>query len=417
MPDAIRSPASGRAAGAPSLRSDSALPGVVVVPGGGALLGLLRDGSPRTRSELVALTGLARSTIASRVDVLLGSGLLAPVGPAASTGGRPPARFAFNPSSRVVLAVDLGATTARVGLTDLAANVLSELHEDIDIAHGPHAVLDWVGERGRELLEAEGREPAELAGVGVGLPGPVEHATGRPVRPPIMPGWDGFDVAGYLREAFGVLTIADNDVNVMALGEQAATWPDVRDLVFVKVSTGIGAGIISDGALRRGAEGAAGDLGHIQVRGAVDVLCGCGNTGCLEAVASGGALVARLRASGTRVETSRDVATLARNGNVEAGHLLREAGQRTGEVLADVVSLLNPSVIVIGGSLAEEHLLAGIREVVYRRPLPLATQNLRIVPGAAGERTGIIGAAVMVIDRVLAPDEVDRFIDGYIVLP
>lgn len=398
-----------RDAGAP--HSTDGAPGQGT-PGAGSLLRLLRDGVPRTRSEIAGITGLARSTVAQRVDALLTSELIGPVSDGASTGGRPPARFAFNPRSRVALAADLGATHARLAVTDLAGTALAETRKDLDIALGPVAVLDWVHETGVDLLAEAGRSMEELVGVGVGLPGPVEHATGRPTHPPIMPGWDGFDVIGHLEAAFGRVTVVDNDVNVMALGEQFITWPDVDDLVLIKVSTGIGAGIISDGALRRGAQGAAGDLGHIQVSNADHALCRCGNTGCLEAVASGAAMVAQLQQTGIDVHTSRDVAEMARSGSVEVIQMLRESGRRIGEVLANVVSLLNPAVIVVGGSLADagEHLLAGVREVVYRRSLPLATQHLRIVPGNRGEHAGVIGAAVMVIEHALSPGEVDRHV-------
>ena len=392
------------------LRPIQATAPVASAPGAGALLTLLRDGVPRTRSEIAKITGLARSTVTHRMEALLARELICPVGEATSTGGRPPTRFAFSPRSRVVLAADLGATSARIGVADLAGTVLGELREDLDIAAGPLHVLDWVCDRGDRLLPAAGHSAESLVGVGVGLPGPVEYATGRPISPPIMPGWDGYDVVGHLQDAFGCIAVVDNDVNVMALGEQFMTWPDVGHLVFVKVSTGIGSGIISDGALRRGAQGAAGDLGHINLPDADSVLCRCGNAGCLEAVVGGAALVTRLRAAGIAVDTSRDVALLARSGSVEVIPMLRESGRRIGEVLADVVSLLNPSVIVIGGSLAGEHLLAGVREVVYRRPLPLATQNLRIVLGTAGEQAGVVGAAVMVIEHVLSPGEVDRYL-------
>jgi predicted NBD/HSP70 family sugar kinase len=227
-----------------------------------------------------------------------------------------------------------------------------------------------------------------------------------------MPGWDGFDVPGRLTAELGAPTLVDNDVNVMALGEHFAHWPGTAHLMLVKVATGIGSGIISDGELRRGAQGAAGDLGHVAVPGGGDVPCRCGNTGCLEAIASGAALAAALRARGHATATSRDVVALARGGSVEAVQLVRAAGRDIGEVLSTAVSLLNPSVIVIGGALAAagEHLLAGVREVVYRRSLPLATQHLRIVPSRSGERAGVIGAAVMVVERVLSPAQVDDLV-------
>jgi predicted NBD/HSP70 family sugar kinase len=382
------------------------------VDGAGALLQLLRDGTPRTRSELAAATGLGRSTVAQRVDALLACSLIGAAGEATSSGGRPPTQFAFNPAARVVLAVDVGATHVRLAVTDLAATVLANEHVDLDIALGPDSVLRWVVDHGRKLLDKAGRDVADLAGVGVGLPGPVEFATGRPTNPPIMPGWDGFDVPGFVAQELGCLAVVDNDVNVMALGEHFIDFRDVRHLMFVKVATGIGSGIISDGALRRGAQGAAGDLGHIHVPRDVDAVCRCGNVGCLEAVASGAAVAHRLRDAGVDAASSRDVVALVRGGSVLATQLVREAGRTIGEVLASAVSMLNPSVIVIGGSLAAagDPLLAGVREVVYRRSLPLATAHLRIVQSSAGDLAGVVGAAVLAIDEALAPDAVDHYV-------
>jgi predicted NBD/HSP70 family sugar kinase len=381
-------------------------------PGAGQLLRLLRDGRPRTRAELAHSTRLARSTVTQRIDLLLASGLVRHAGEGVSTGGRPPTRVAFNPAARVVIGADIGATHARLAVTDLAGGVLAESGHALDIAAGPDAVLPAVVASVRDLLERSGRGLHEVLGVGVGLPGPVEHSTGRPINPPIMPGWDGFDVPGYLTEALGTATLVDNDVNVMALGEHFSHWRDADHLVLVKVATGIGSGIISDGELRRGAQGAAGDLGHIQVPGGADVPCRCGNTGCLEALASGAAVAGRLRELGLDAASSADVVRLVRGGSVPAVQLLREAGRDIGEVLATVVSLLNPSVIVLGGALSQagEHLLAGVREVVYRRSLPLATRHLRIVESRTGERAGVIGAAVLVLEHALAPEQVDRLL-------
>lgn len=378
----------------------------------GGLFQLLRDGLPRTRADLALLTGQARSTVAARVDLLLASGLVAPAGEASSTGGRPPATFAFSPSARILLAVDLGATHARLAVTDLASTVLAEHHEALAIADGPDAVLDRVAAIGTKLVEQAGRTMGELAAVGVGLPGPVEHSTGRPTNPPIMPGWDDADVPGMVRHLLGAPVLVDNDVNIMALGEHWAEFPDVDHLLFVKVATGIGAGVISDGQIRRGAQGAAGDLGHIAVPGGKALLCRCGNTGCLEALASGRAVAVALSEEGIPATSSADVVALVRSGNVAASHAVREAGRTIGGVLAACVSMLNPSVIVIGGNLAEagESLLAGIREVVYRRSLPLATQHLRIVASRTKGRAGIFGASAMAADHVLSPAAIEALI-------
>lgn len=379
------------------------------IPGAGDIFQILRDGHARTKAELASLTGLARSTVSTRVDALLATGLLAPAGEAASTGGRPPARIAFNPRAGLILAVDLGATHATVAVVDLAGHILSSRTHPQDIADGPEPVLDAVIAEGAALLEATERGLDRLLGIGIGVPGPVEHSTGRPTNPPIMPGWDRFDIPTHVQRRFDVPVLVDNDVNVLALGEQAVSWPAVDDLVFVKVSTGIGAGIISGGALQRGAQGSAGDMGHVQVPYSRDSPRPEGDERDLEAVASGTAIAAELRALGIPASSSADVVELVRGGNASAIDATRQAGREVGEVLATVVNLLNPSIIVIGGSIARagEHLLAGIREIVYRRSIPLATQHLAIVQSRAGSTSGVLGAAIMVTQRVLSPAAVD----------
>lgn len=368
------------------------------------------DGTPRTRAELISLTGLARSTVAARVEALLAAGLLTPSGEAASTGGRPPARLAFNPDAGVVLGADLGATHALVALTDLRGRVVAESALAIDISAGPQVVLDRVARTARTLLRSAGRRPDELRGIGIGVPGPVEHSTGRPVLPPIMPGWDNYDIPGHMTKALGGPVLVDNDVNLMALGEHATVYPGVEQMIFVKVATGIGAGIISGGRLHRGAQGAAGDLGHVAALHGDDIPCTCGNVGCLEAVASGPAVVRALRARGVDVADSRDLVQRAKQGDLAAAAAIRDAGREIGHVLATCVSLLNPSVIAVGGLVAQsaESLLAGIREVVYGRSLPLATGELQIVASRTGGHAGVIGAATMVIQHVLSAEQVEQ---------
>ncbi|GAB3232301.1 ROK family protein [Glycomyces halotolerans] len=380
--------------------------------GAGTLLRFLRDGVPRTRSELSALTGLARSTVTGRIDALLSAGFIAPSGETASTGGRPPATFAFNPHARIALGADLGATHARLAITDLAGTVLAQVNADLDIALGPEAVLDWVVDHGHKLLDEVARPASDLLGVGIGLPGPVEHSTGRAVNPPIMPGWDGFDVPEYVGRRLPVPVLVDNDVNIMALGEHFSAWSDSEHMLFIKAATGIGCGIIAGGRVYRGAQGAAGDMGHIKVSGADEALCRCGNTGCLEAVASGAAIASGLTAQGIEARGSLDVVELARSGSVPALQLIRQAGRDIGEVLAGAVNFFNPSIIVIGGSLAlaGDHLLAGVREVIYQRSLPLATRHLRIAAARTGESSGAIGAGVMVIEHALDPDRLDALL-------
>ncbi|MEV5041504.1 ROK family transcriptional regulator [Microbacterium sp. LMI1x-1-1.1] len=377
-----------------------------LAPGASELFQLLRDGAPRTRAELAKSTGLARSTIAARVEELMRMGLVTAVADKVSTGGRPPSQFALNPAAKVVIAADLGASHATVAVSDLAGVVLAQSSEPIDIADGPDSVLAWLLDVARRLLAQVGRDDASVAAIGIGVPGPVEHSSGRPSNPPIMPGWDRFDIPGRLQEHLPVPVLVDNDVNTMALGERAAAWPAVEDLLFVKIATGIGAGLISDGQLRRGAQGAAGDIGHVHVARGGDVPCTCGNRGCLEALASGPAIARGLRAIGVDARTSNDVVELVKRGNVEAIQAVRQAGRDIGEVLTTCVSLVNPSVIAVGGSMARvgEHLIAGIREVVYSRSAPLATAHLSIVQSATGADAGVLGAGMLAIEHALSHD-------------
>jgi predicted NBD/HSP70 family sugar kinase len=380
--------------------------------GAGAMLHLIRDGRASTRAELVALTGLARSTVAQRMDALLAQRLVVPAGSSASTGGRPPKTFAFNRDAGVVLAADLGATHSRVAITDLAGDVLAEAREDIPIADGPERVLGWLERAFDALLEESGWGREAVRGAGVGVPGPVEFVTGTPVAPPIMPGWDGYPVGDHLGEVYGAPVLVDNDVNIMALGEHWSRWRDTQHLLFVKVGTGIGCGVITDGRIHRGAQGAAGDIGHIHVPAHDEVVCRCGNLGCLEAVAGGGAMAAQLAVMGIPAENSRDVVRHVREGRPEAMRLVRQAGRELGGVLASAVNFFNPGVIVVGGDIAhaDEPLLAGVREVVYRRSTALATRSIRIARSTLDDRAGVVGAAVMVIEAVLSPDAVDQAI-------
>ena len=377
--------------------------------GAGAMLQTIRGTESTTRAELVANTGLARSTVAQRIEALLAQGLVVPVGENASTGGRPPQAFAFNAQAGVILAADLGATHCRLAVTDLKARVLEEETHDIAIADGPEVVLTWLEDAFLALLSATGWTPADVRGIGVGVPGPVEFATGTPVAPPIMPGWDGYPVARRLASRFDAPTLVDNDVNIMALGEHWSAWRDAEHMLFVKVGTGIGCGIITNGRIHRGALGAAGDIGHIHVPEHDDVLCRCGNQGCLEAVAGGAALAATLASEGIDATDTRDVIELVREGMPRAVQLVRQAGRELGEVLAASVNFFNPGVIIIGGDMAHanEPLLAGVRQLVYQRAVPLGTRSLRITRSTLDDRAGVVGAAVMLLEHIFSPEAVD----------
>jgi len=383
--------------------------------GAGRVLSLIRDGEAVTRADLARRTGLARSTVAQRVEALLAHQLVYEAGGSASTGGRPPTVLAFNRAAGVVLVADLGATHSRLAVSDLAGAPLSERAYDTDVARPPEEVLGWVHERFAELLDELGRDADDVRGIGIGVPAPVAFSRGEPVAPPMMPGWDGFSIPGWFSRHYDAPVLVDNDVNIMALGEHWTHWRDTEHLLYVKIGTGIGCGIVSGRRIHRGAQGAAGDIGHVRLAGRDDVVCRCGNLGCLEAVAGGRALAAKLSDAGLEARASRDVVRLVRAGEPLALQAVREAGRCLGEVLAECINFFNPGAIVLGGDLAEAHqqLLAGVREVSFGRSLPMATRDLRLGCSQLGDRAGVIGAAIMVIEHVLAPDAVDRAIQAY----
>lgn len=374
--------------------------------GPGELFQVLRDGRARTRAELMRETGLARTSVSERLTGLLNARLIMPTSDGASSGGRPPSRVAFNAASRVVVGVDLGATHGAVGLSDLNGEILAQRRKALEISLGPEPVLAWVLETAKKLLLETDRSSKDVLGIGVGVPGPVQHSTGMPIRPPIMPGWDGFDIPKFIARDFSQPVLVDNDVNVLALGEKAAVWPSVNDLLFVKVATGIGAGVIAGGVLQRGAQGAAGDIGHVQVphgEGEMD----------LEAMASGPAIGNKLSSESAPLATQQVIDRI-RIGDPDAIAAARSAGRYIGEIVSICVSVLNPTTIVVGGAMgiSVEELIAGIREVVYKRAIPLATQHLNIVPARGGQDAGIRGATLMVTEDRLSASSIDELVYG-----
>ncbi|MGY1593948.1 ROK family protein [Geodermatophilus sp. SYSU D00708] len=375
----------------------------------GALLRHVRTGRARSRAELVVLTGASRNTVSARVDQLIAANLLEEGGRGGSTGGRPPTLLQFNSRAGCVLAVDLGVTSVDVAVTDLSAQILATAGHDIDVAEGPGPVLAEVDRLAEKVLAEAGLTPADVCAVGVGVPGPVEHSTGRPSHPPIMPGWHDYPIPS----AFGRYecpVFVDNDVNVMALGEMGVGG-SVQDVLVVKVGTGIGCGVIVDGRVYRGAQGSAGDIGHIQIARSHGhtVVCRCGQENCLEAIAGGGALLRDAVAAGLPVTTTRELVGLATQGNGPALELVRDAGRTIGTVLAALVNFFNPHRIVVTGGVARAGvpLLAGIREAVYRRSMPLAARTLEITVSEAPDLSGRVGAALMAIEGYLDDESVE----------
>jgi predicted NBD/HSP70 family sugar kinase len=351
-----------------------------------------------------------------RVDSLAGAGLVIEDGSAESTGGRRATYLRFAQDSGVVLVADLGTTIARLAVTDLAGAPVAASVAGQSMSVGPTKYLGWMADNLEDLLGKAGRHLGDIRGVGIGLPGPVEHATGRVIVPPSMPGWDGFPVAETLVDRFGVDVVIDNDVNIMAWGEYTTQWRhEVANILFVKVAeAGIGCGIVTSGRIHYGAQGSAGAIGHIRVPGYEDTICRCGNTGCLGTAVGGEALAARMRGLGHDVADGKGVAELALAGDLDAVQEIRACGRALGEVLAGIVNFFNPDVIVVGGVVvrAHEQLLAGLREIVYQRCLPLATRALRLVPSGLGDDAGVLGAAAMTIDRVMSPAAVDELVNS-----
>ncbi|MGW4488507.1 ROK family protein [Amycolatopsis sp. NPDC004368] len=373
----------------------------------GYLLWLVRTGKARTRADLQQQTGLSRSTVQQRLKPLFDRGYLRAHGTEDSTGGRPSVLLEFTDAG-VVLVADLDTADARLAVVDLDGHRLAEERTALEVAAGPVQVLDALDARFRALLAQTGRPPAQVRGIGVGVPGPVEFETGTVRQPPIMPGWDGYSIAEDLSGRWAVPVVVDNDANIMALGEHTQQYPESSPLVLVKVSAGIGSGLVFNGGLLRGVDGGAGDIGHIRLPGHDDAVCMCGSRGCLAAVASGGALARRLTERGVPTRSSRELATHLAAGRPEAVELAREAGRLVGEVLTTVVCMVNPEVLVIAGDLADTHFVTGVREVIYQKALPRATRHLQVAGSALGDFAGLYGAQALVLDAAYAPAVVDE---------
>ncbi len=387
----------------------------------------IRLGRSGSRPEIVSRTGLGRAIVAQRVGELIERGLVVEGNVGPSTGGRPPRQLTFRADAGHLLIADLGATSIDVALTSLDGRILGHHDEPSLIEAGPEVCLARVDELFELLLRTTRDIPGRLWGIGIAVPGPVEFQTGRPISPPIMPGWDGYPIRERLAARYHAPVWVDNDVNVLALGEwRSGVAAGHDDVIVVKIGSGIGAGIIADGRLHRGAQGSAGDVGHIQIVDDPSVICRCGNIGCLEALAGGAALarageLAAREGRSTRLVkvleqrgslTAEDVALAASFGDPVCVALLQSAGRLTGSMLAGIVNFFNPSLIVIGGGMANspDQFLAAIRETVYRRSLPLATRELAIRRSSLGSRAGVIGGAAMVVDQLFSRDSIARWI-------
>jgi len=293
----------------------------------------------------------------------------------------------------------VGGSRTRVGLADFTGRLLDDALLTENVEAGPETILAWAVATLNDMVSTHDRDGSSLLVI-VGLPGPVDFATGEVVSPPIMSNWSGFDVRAFVTSKIDAPVIIENDVNLIALAEHRLDYPDAKVLLVIKLGTGVGGGLVINGELLRGARGAAGDIGHTQSTRAHGAQCRCGHVGCVEAVAGGWALVQTLQSRGLDVTNITDVAVLVRDGEPTASNHVRAATRVVGQAVAQAVSLLNPDTVVIAGEMlqAGDAVLATVREGVYQYSLPLATHDLRLVPSSLGPLVGLKGGAQLGID-------------------
>lgn len=365
------------------------------------VLELIASGQAVSRTELAELIGVAPSTISLTVSQLVERGLVAEQGTRASGGGRPRKVLRVGGTDEYAVAADVGGRHARIGVVLPGGDLTDVSTVPFALDDGPETALPRLAETLEALAQARGRE--RLRGVGLSLPGPVDVESRAVTLPSRMPGWNRFPVGTWLEERFGVTAAVDNDANCMAVGEHAAR-PGRRDQsIMVKIGSAIGCGIIVDGRLYRGATGAAGDITHVRIDAAGDIPCSCGNTGCLETVASGAALVRVLRESGAAIGSVEDVVRLASDADPQATRAVRQAGRHLGQVLAANVNFFNPDAVYLGGILSTlEPLVAAVRSQLYEACHPLVTEHLTIERASLGADAGLFGAGQFALQRAAA---------------
>lgn len=353
------------------------------------VLAVIGSGRARSRREIAQILGLSASTVSQHVQSLITQGLIEEGSTRDSTGGRKARELRLSGDADLLGVIDLGGGHARVAAVRRGAKVDETAEIPIRLEDGPRDVLERCIAEIHRLAGGD-----RLAGVGAALPGPVDVGVRGVVSPSRMPGWAGVDISDLLSEIAQAPAVVENDANAMALGEHFARTPTVAASVTVKAGTAVGAGIVVDGAVFRGATGAAGDITHTRVSAAHDRLCSCGNRGCLETVASGAALVRLLREEAYEVTTTTEVMELVRDGDPRATALTRAAGHHLGEVMCAVVNFFNPSAIYLGGALSSlEPFMSALRSEVYEGSHPLMTRDLTIAPAALGADAILVGVS------------------------
>ena len=365
------------------------------------ILDVLRLAGPLPRTAIVRHVGLSRATVSTLLAELLTRRLVRErAEPArAGAGGRPPALVELDPTAAAAVGVDIGRTHVRVAVADLGLTILAETLHRVDVPDHPQETLDVTVNLVERVLADADVERADLLGVGVGLPGPVERATGRLGSATILPGWVGLAPRAELQERLGVPVSVENDANLGALAEgHLGAGRGSEVLAYVKVAAGVGGGLILDGKLFRGASGGAGEIGHTTMANSGPV-CRCGNRGCLEQLAGATALLAQMAAAGVEVDGVDELIRMARQGQAGARRLLADAGEHIGLAVANLVTLLDVDRVVVGGELgaADELLVGPLRYAARSAAVTTAASNIDIVSAQLGERAEVLGAVMLVL--------------------
>ena len=376
-----------------------------------------------SREALATGTNVSKTRANAAVAGMLEQGLLEATGQLVPTGGRRAGTLRLSRGLGVLIGVAMGATGLEVGVLTPDLTVLAHHSEPADVRDGPAVVMSRVRKLIRDLLRKSGLASRDVISIGIGVPGPVDFASGQLVNPPLMPEWDAYSIRDDLRTDHAAPVFVDNDVNLMALGELWRMQRSLQSFLVIKVGTGIGCGIVCHGEVYRGANGSAGDVGHICVDPA-GPRCHCGNLGCVETMA-GGPAIARAATEAAQSGQSQllhrmlkeqgalrlqDVAQASRAGDVAANAIVQRAGALIGQMLASVVNFYNPSHVFIGGGIQRigPLFLAAVRQSVYHRSLALSTRHLDIQYTPLGERAGLIGAGVLAMQESLKLREVAR---------
>ena len=372
----------------------------------------LRERGVASRAELARITGLSRSTVSTIVGDLIESGLASEREGGAdgeAHAGRPPVMVALNSKAGLAVGIDFGHRHLRVAVSDLSHTVLAETWRELDVDHSATEGLDTAAQFVDDVLEEAGVDRGRVIGVGMGLPAPIDR--GSVQASSILPGWVGVDAAAEASLRLGLPVQVENDANLGALAE--LVWGAGRgrsDLAYLKISSGIGAGLISGGRLQHGVGGTAGEIGHT-VLATDGPVCRCGNRGCLETLASSRAIAQLLSESRGETITTRRLLELSAAGDAAAQRLIGDAGRAIGVAVANLCNLLNPECVIVGGDLsaAGEVLLGPLRETARRNAIPSAGEALEVTAGVLGERAELLGALALVLhesDRFTAPDVV-----------